>query len=138
MSTLFDDIHSNACLDGIRFDTLVALRIKARSMSRLMTSTDDWIENLYPGADMRNDLLAEHSVTVAEVADATGLSVAVVDGFLNGTHRVDAEFDLRLGRFFGFSAGYFLRLQNSYDLIEAKRRIGSMVEAIQPRFDRAA
>jgi addiction module HigA family antidote len=103
-----------------------------------MTSTDEWIDNVYPGADMREDLFDGLGVTVAEAADATGLSATAIDGFLNGTHRVDANFDLRMGRFFGLSMGYFLRLQNSCDLMEAKRRDGAVIEAIQPRFERAA
>ncbi len=36
--------------------------------------------------------------------------------------RITADTDLRLCRFFGFSEGYFLRLQNAFDMLEAKRR----------------
>lgn len=87
---------------------------------------------------MRADLFEANNITVSEAAIATGLSNAAIDGFLNGTQRIDADFDLRMGRYFGFSAGYLLRLQISYDLIEAKHRNGEEIAAIPRRFEQAA
>lgn len=109
-----------------------------RSMSRSTTSTDDWLPDLYPGADMRADLFEAQGVSVAKVAIAIGLTTEAIDGFLDGTRRIDADFDLRMGRYFGFSAGYFLRLQVNYDLIAARRQNGDAIEAIEPHFERAA
>ena len=45
---------------------------------------------------------------------------------------ITADTDLRLCRFFGLSEGYFLRLQNAYDTLEAKRRIMPQVAKIKP------
>jgi plasmid maintenance system antidote protein VapI len=45
---------------------------------------------------------------------------------------VTADTDLRLTRFFGLSEGYFLRLQNQYDTLEAKRKIAKQVARIRP------
>jgi len=46
---------------------------------------------------------------------------------------------LRLCKFFGLSEGYFLRLQNAYDTLEAKRRIATQLAKIKPyRPDKAA
>jgi plasmid maintenance system antidote protein VapI len=45
----------------------------------------------------------------------------------------------RLCKFFGLSEGYFLRLQNAYDTLEAKRRIGGQLAKIRPyKRDKAA
>jgi hypothetical protein len=38
----------------------------------------------------------------------------------------------RWAEFFGLSEGYFLRLQNAYDTLEAKRRIAEQVAKIEP------
>jgi plasmid maintenance system antidote protein VapI len=46
---------------------------------------------------------------------------------------VDADIDLRLGRYFGMSEGFFLRLQNSYDLEEVRRARGRELDRIVPR-----
>jgi plasmid maintenance system antidote protein VapI len=45
----------------------------------------------------------------------------------------DADTDLRLCKFFGLSEGYFLRLQVSYDTMEAKRALKNEIESI-PNF----
>ena len=50
---------------------------------------------------------------------------------VNGTGDITADTDLRLCKFFGLTDGYFLRLQNSYDTLEAKRRIASEVARIK-------
>ncbi len=107
-------------------------------MSKLLTTTDDCLPNPHPGADLRADLFDDLGVGIDEAALETGLSVAVIEGFLDGTSRVDADFDLRLGRYFGFSPGYFLRLQNAFDLEEAQRSAGAEISRIRPRTQQAA
>lgn len=48
------------------------------------------------------------------------------------TRDITADTDLRLCRFFRLSECYFLRLQNAFDTLEAKRRIGAQVAKIGP------
>ena len=103
-----------------------------------MSNSSTIIENPHPGFDFRADLFEASDVSVVEAAAATGLSEAAINGFLDGTHRVDAEFDLRLGRWFGFSPGYFLRLQNAFDLDEVTRLHAAELASIRPRIDQAA
>ncbi len=43
-----------------------------------------------------------------------------------------ADMDLRLCRYFRLTDGYFLRLQNAYDLMEAKRSLGDILNQIIP------
>ena len=49
-----------------------------------------------------------------------------------------ADTDLRLCKFFGLSEGYFLRLQNAYDTLEAKRRLSGEIAKIKPYRPRKA
>jgi plasmid maintenance system antidote protein VapI len=46
---------------------------------------------------------------------------------------VEADIDLRLARYFGMSEGFFLRLQNDYDLEEVRRSRGGEPDRIVPR-----
>ncbi|MGB8366317.1 MAG: hypothetical protein ACLQUZ_17295 [Rhizomicrobium sp.] len=39
---------------------------------------------------------------------------------------------MRLCKFFGLSEGYFLRLQNAFDTLEAKRRVAKDVAEFKP------
>lgn len=107
-------------------------------MSKLSITTDEALPNPHPGADLRADLFDAMGVGVDEAALATGLSIGAIEAFLDGSARVDANLDLRLGRYFGFSPGYFLRLQNAYDLEVARRSAGSAIENIRPRAEQAA
>jgi antitoxin HigA-1 len=53
-----------------------------------------------------------------------------IHAIVNGTRDITGDTDLRLCKFFGLSEGYFLRLQNAYDMMEAKRRISADVAKI--------
>lgn len=107
-------------------------------MSKSSITTDDLPPNPAPGEGLREDLFDGLGVSVAEVAAATNLDPTAIDGFLDGTRRVDADLDIRLTRYFGFSEGYLLRLQNAFDLDEVRRSMGPALAAIQPRIARAA
>ena len=63
------------------------------------------------------------------IASVPGNRIHVI---VNGTRDITGDTDLRLGKFFGLSEGYFLRLQNAYDTLEAKRRIVEQVPRSSP------
>ena len=48
----------------------------------------------------------------------------VLKSIVQAKSPVTADIDLRLCRYFKLSEGYFLRLQNDYELMEAKRKLG--------------
>ena len=55
-----------------------------------------------------------------------------IHAIVNGTRAITGDTDLRLCKFFSLSEGYFLRLQNAYDTMEAKRRIAAQLAGIKP------
>jgi len=99
-------------------------------MSKSPTITD--APNHHPCFGLREDLLEPLGQSAADVARATGLLATHIDAVLDGEATIDAEFDLRFGRYFGFSPGYFLRLQNQFDLAQARRDAGEALDAITP------
>jgi addiction module HigA family antidote len=50
-----------------------------------------------------------------------------------GKRAITADTDLRLARYFGISAGFFLGLQADYDLLQRRREIESQLKTIKPR-----
>jgi len=56
------------------------------------------------------------------------LKLAWQDAVVNGTRDITADTDLRLCKFFPLSEEYFLRLQNAFDTMEAKRRMNGLNE----------
>jgi antitoxin HigA-1 len=67
-----------------------------------------------------------------QLAHAIGVPGNRIDAIVNGTRNITGDTELRLCKFFGLSEGYFLRLQNTYDMTEAKRRIAAQVAKIKP------
>ena len=67
------------------------------------------------------------------MSEGAGIPKETLQALLECRVPVDAAIDLRLGRYFGMSEGFFLRLQNSYDLEEVRRNRGLELDRIVPR-----
>ena len=71
-----------------------------------------------------------------KLADGIGVPGNRIHAIVNGTRDITADTDLRLCKFFGLSEGYFLRLQNAFDTLEAKRHLSNELAKIKPKLDR--
>jgi addiction module HigA family antidote len=91
------------------------------------------LPNVHPGDVLREDFLIGTEIGVEEVAGATGVPRSRLVALLEARAGVDADTDLRLGRYLGVSEGFFLRLQNFFDLEEARRAMNGDLERIAPR-----
>ena len=94
---------------------------------------DDWLHNPHAGEMLWLEFMEPAGLTAREMAEALEIEPQRVDRVITGQTRVDADLDLRLGRYFGMSEGFFLRLQDSYELLEAKRVLNGSLERIVPR-----
>ncbi|MBM3567856.1 MAG: HigA family addiction module antidote protein [Alphaproteobacteria bacterium] len=90
------------------------------------------LQNPHPGEILKHEFLAELGLSQNKLAAAIGVPGNRIHAIVNGTRAITADTDLRLGRYFGLSDGYWLRLQNAHDLMEAKRRDGRQVARIRP------
>ena len=81
------------------------------------------LHNPHPGEILKEEFLAEIGMSQNQLGHAIGVPGNRIHAIVNGTRDISADTDLRLCKFFGLSEGYFLRLQNAYDTLEAKRRI---------------
>jgi len=113
-----------------------------QSMSRSTTTTkrdtsgangsNDELHNPHPGEILKREFLKEIGLSQNQLAQAIGVPGNRIHAIVNGLRDVSADSDLRLCRFFGLTEGYFLRLQNAYDTLQAKRRIADQLAAIKP------
>lgn len=103
------------------------------SGSRIITEDEDRLANVHPGDILREDFLIGSDIPLAEVAVGAGIDAARLGELVSGRIPVDADLDLRLGRYFGMSEGFFLRLQNGFDLEEVRRARGAELERIVRR-----
>ena len=104
------------------------------SASRTTTRDEDRLDNVHPGDILREDFLIGSEIPLEEVSEQTGISADELRALINCLASVTAEIDLRLGRYFGVSEGFFLRLQDDYDLEEVRRsKAGAEIDRIVPR-----
>lgn len=103
-------------------------------MSKSPITTDgEWLHNAHAGELLVSEFMVPLELDCASLAAAIGVDVARLSAVIAGTSRVDGELDLRLARYFRMSEGFFLRLQDQYEIREAKRAISGDLDQIVPR-----
>ena len=90
------------------------------------------LRNPHPGEILKAEFLDEIDMSQNQLAHAIGVPGNRIHAIVNGTRDITGDTDLRLCKFFGLSDGYFLRLQNAHDMLEARRRIASQLARIKP------
>ncbi|MBO9713183.1 MAG: HigA family addiction module antidote protein [Sphingomonas sp.] len=93
----------------------------------------DWLENPHAGEMLKLEFLDPLEMSANDLAASIGVDAARIADVIEGRPTIDAELDLRLSRYFGMSEGFFLRLQNEYELLEAKRALNGALDRIVPR-----
>lgn len=72
-------------------------------------------------------------LSAVQLAERIDVPAFRLEEVVVGRTRIGAELDLRLARYFGMSEGFFLRLQDCYELLEAKRALNGALDRIVPR-----
>ena len=103
------------------------------SKSSITTTDPDWLHNPHAGEMLVSEFMEPLGLTADALAAALAVASARLDGVIAGRIRMDADLDLRLARFFSMSEGFFLGLQDDYELLEAKRALNGELEKILPR-----
>lgn len=89
------------------------------------------LPNIHPGEILLEDFIVPLGLTKNALATAISVPATRIGEITRGTRAITADTDLRLARYFGTSEGYWLRLQNAYDLEQAKRH--GHYQHIKPR-----
>lgn len=92
---------------------------------------------IHPGEHLAEAIEAL-GITAAQLARDIQVPANRVTGILHGTRGITADTALRLGRYFGTSAEFWMNLQQMYDLRVAERDIGKAIRAIPRRRARKA
>ncbi|MBS0505393.1 MAG: HigA family addiction module antidote protein [Proteobacteria bacterium] len=103
-------------------------------MSKSQTTINtDWLHNPHAGEMLVSEFMEPLGLTIGALAAAIDTAPEHLRDVISGKQPVDAQLDLRLGRYFGMSEGFFLRLQTQYELLEAKRTLNGQLDRIIPR-----
>ncbi|MCW1926341.1 hypothetical protein OKA05_27565 [Luteolibacter arcticus] len=83
-------------------------------------------------AEALREILEDGELAQARVAEATGIPASHLTQMKKGRRRCTPEYDLRLGKFYSVSPGYFLRLQMAYEMEKTAREKAAQLALIQP------
>ena len=86
----------------------------------------------HPGEMLLEEFLTPMNLTQRELAEAIHVPYQRVNEIINGKRGVTPATALRLARFFGMSAGFWMNLQLRWDLYHAQRAEAEALAAIQP------
>lgn len=80
----------------------------------------------HPGEYVLEECIKPLGLTVTDAAEGLGVTRNTLSRLIHGHNGVSAEMAVRLSMAFGSTPEMWLRLQNAYDLSEARERAGKM------------
>src|SRR5215208_7031541 len=87
---------------------------------------------IHPGETLREDFLVPLGVSANRLAIELQVPVTRVNDIVRCRRAITADTALRLARYFGTTAQFWMNLQNHYDLEVEVGRAGESVAKIQP------
>lgn len=91
----------------------------------------DRLDNVHPGDVLKHEFLEPMGISAYRLAKETGIPQTRISEIVRGRRRVTADTALRLGKYFGTSARFWLGLQDDYDIEEEQTAIQSELDEIQ-------
>ncbi len=86
---------------------------------------------MHPGEVLREEFLKPMGLTPYKVAKACGVPRTRIERIAREELGVTADTALRLAKFFGMSAAFWMNLQARYDVRMAERAIAADLKAIE-------
>jgi len=78
------------------------------------------LKNIHPGEVLWKEFLEPLGITAYRLSKETFIPQTRVSQILKGKRRITADTALRLSKYFGTSAHFWLGLQNDYDVEQGK------------------
>lgn len=83
-------------------------------------------EPTHPGGFVKHEVLKPHGLSVTDAAEALGVTRPALSALLNERAHLSPEMALRIEKAFGVSMETLMRMQNSYDIAQARKRAGDI------------
>ena len=96
------------------------------------------LKNIHPGEVLQEEFLVPLGLSAYKLSKDIGIPQTRISEILKGNRRVTADTALRLSRYFGNSAKFWLGLQDDFDIEEENRLKSKELEAIEPYQSNAA
>jgi len=86
------------------------------------------LDPITPGEILREDFLEPLGISINKLSRDISVPPNRISEIVNGKRAITADTALRLRRYFGIEAQFWLNLQNEYDLRLQKKKIWSDIE----------
>jgi len=83
---------------------------------------NDWLPPIPPGEILREDFMDPIGLSINQLARNIGVPPNRISEIVNGKRAITADTALRLQRYFGIEAQFWLNLQSDFDLRITKRQ----------------
>jgi len=80
----------------------------------------------HPGGFVKTEIIEPLGLSVTAAADVLGVTRPALSALLNERAQLSSEMALRIEKAFGVSMDTLMRMQNSYDIAEARKREGEI------------
>lgn len=80
----------------------------------------------HPGGFVRAEIIEPAELSVTAAAEVLGVTRPALSNFLNERAALSPDMALRIEKAFGVSMDTLMRMQNSYDIAQARKREGEI------------
>ena len=89
---------------------------------------------IHPGEQLREEFMTPMNITAYRLAKDIGVPVTRIQEIVAERRAVTGETALRLARYFGTTAEFWLNMQRDFELETAAEKLGDRLEAeVKPR-----
>lgn len=89
------------------------------------------LKNIHPGVVLSEEFLVPFNITAYKLAKDIEIPQTRVSEIIKGNRRITADTALRLSKYFGNSAKFWLGLQDDFDIEEQISTKGSLLKSIK-------
>jgi len=90
------------------------------------------IPDIHPGEILLEDFLEPMGITAYRLAAETLIDQTRISEIINGKRSITPDTALRLSKFFGNSAEFWINIQNHYDIQKKRREMKRELGKIKP------
>lgn len=90
------------------------------------------LKNIHPGEILQEEFLKPMEISAYRLAKETFIPQTRISEIIKGNRRITADTALRLAKFFGTTAKFWLGLQDDFDLEEEKESKEKELNDIKP------
>ncbi len=89
------------------------------------------LPNIHPGEVLLEEFLIPMGISQNSVAGSIGVPPRRINEIVLGKRAITADTALRLAHYFGTSDHFWMALQASFDLEEARKKLGSRLKQLE-------